>query len=112
MGDLVDLDAFRKQREEEEKAKEEAEAAKDQADYEHMQELLQRIMLNLSDLGLTSGSTIQYTTDDYSYDPYTSFNTYYHEAGYDDDGYYERSSWEFDPNGEYAELSEEDDDDF
>ena len=90
MGDLVDLDAFRKQREEEELAKAKAEAAakaaEEQAEYDSMQELLQRIMINLSEV--LTGSVNQYTgIDAYPYDTYQTyssddytFNTYYHEA--------------------------------
>lgn len=107
MGEIVDLDAFRKQREEEEKARVEAEAEaqriKDQADIDYMQELLDRIMVNLSEV--FTGSYSSYNTKDgyYPYDTYQSyssddymFTTYVHEAGYDDDGYYERS-WELEP---------------
>tara|TARA_B100000131_G_scaffold318719_1_gene363147 strand:- start:1155 stop:1505 length:351 start_codon:yes stop_codon:yes gene_type:complete len=115
MGDLVDLDAFRKQREEEEKIKQEAEAAakeaEEEAEVEYMQNLLHSIMANLSDL--YTGSTyytnfnnpydnhLSYSSDDYM------FNTYYHEAGYDDDGYYERS-WEADPRDFLDNDDEED----
>ena len=111
MGEIVDLDAFRKQREEEEKAKAEAEAetkaAEDEAEVNYLQDLLHRIMVNLSEV--FTGSTDQYTpVGDHYYDSYSSddyvLNTYYHEAGYDDDGYYERT-WEFDP---YEKDDEED----
>ena len=115
MGEIVDLDAFRKQREEEEEAKAraeaEAKAAEEQAEIDYMRDVLHRIMVNLSD-SLT-GSMMLYTGEDapsFGYDGYSSddytFNSYYHEAGYDEDGYYERS-WEFDPREE-----EEPDDDF
>tara|TARA_B100000131_G_scaffold317664_2_gene360085 strand:- start:377 stop:730 length:354 start_codon:yes stop_codon:yes gene_type:complete len=116
MGDLVDLDAFRKKRETEEREKAEAEAKaqeeQDQAEIEYMQDLLHRIMTNLSDV--FTGSMIQYTTldqyptDSWSSDDYT-FNTYYHEAGYDEDGYYEKS-WEVDPFEEYLRDREDDED--
>ena len=100
MGEIVDLDAFRKRREKEEEAKAKAEAeakaAEEQEEIDYMQEVLSRIILGIGDL--VSGSMIQYTHEDYSdwsSDDYV-LNTYYHEAGYDEDGYYERS-WEFDP---------------
>lgn len=119
MGDLVDLDVFRKQREEEERAEREAEAKakadEEQAEIDRMQDLLHRIMTNLSEV--FTGSAIQYSTyeqyptESWSSDDYM-FNTYYHEAGYDDDGYYERS-WEVDPFEEYIiKESKEDDEDF
>ncbi len=109
MGDLVDLDTFRRQREEEEEAKEKAEAdkraAEEQAEIDYMQDVLQRIIVSLG--SLMTGSAIDYTMDGqpYSYYPsggYDNYSTYYHEAGYDDDGYYE-TSW-------YPE--DEDDEDF
>ena len=115
MGEVVDLDAFRKQRKEEEEAEARAEAEalaqEEQDEIDYMRDVLHRIMVNLSD-SLT-GSIMSYNPDDpnyFGYDGYSSddylFNTYYHEAGYDENGYYEKS-WEFDPRED-----EEDDDDF
>ena len=114
MGEIVDLDAFRKQREEEEEAKAKAEAAalaaEEQAEIDYMRDVLHRIMVSLG--SHLTGSMMTYTTDapswgvdNYSSDDY-QFNTYYHEAGYDDDGYYERS-WEVDPS-EWIDDGEED----
>jgi hypothetical protein len=110
MGDVVDLDAFRKQREEKERAEaraeEEAKAAEEQAEIDYMQDVISRILFSLG--GVTTGSMMSYPDsmtgyryDDYPRDSFT-FNTYYHEAGYNDDGYYEKS-WEWDP--EQAEAS-------
>ena len=112
MGEIVDLDAFRKQREEEEEAKAKAEAeakaAEEQAELELMQEMISRIVSNLGEI--LTGSTYGYYS---SYDDdYFDFNTtYVHEAGYDDDGYYERS-WEVDPFGINEEDEHEDEPDF
>jgi hypothetical protein len=109
MGDLVDLDAFRKRKEEEERAKEKAElekqAKEDAADIEYMQSVLNKIMVSLS--SIMTGSGVEYTMDGQPYSYYPSggldnYGTYYHEAGYDDDGYYE-NTW-------YPE--DEDDEDF
>ena len=113
MGEIVDLDAFRKQREEEEEAKvkaeAEAKAAEEQAEIDYMQDMLSRIMISLTEH--ITGSTISYTDYDKDHDPYGGLSTYYvHEAGYDDDGYYEKS-WNFDPiTGDLFE--EEDEEDF
>jgi hypothetical protein len=118
MGEIVDLDAFRKQREEEEEAKAKAEAeakaAEEQADIDYMQELLHRIMVSLGDIYTGSIYYTNFENENNPYETYTSyssddytFNTYYHEAGYDDDGYYERS-WEIDPR----EIMDDDDQDF
>ena len=108
MGEIVDLDNFRKQREEEEKAKAEEEArraeeeerqraADEQAQLDYMSEVLTKLMKGLS-MG-ASGSMITYSTDDTSF--YESYTPYYtHEAGYDDDGYYEKTwDYELDPSG-------------
>ena len=112
MGDIVDLDAFRKQREEEEKAKAKAEAdakaAEDEAELELMQEMVSRIVSSLGEI-LTGSSNGYYSAYD---SDYFDFNTtYIHEAGYDDDGYYERS-WELDPFSPNDEDYEEDEPDF
>jgi len=111
MGEIVDLDAFRKQREEEEEAKAiaeaEAKAAEEQAEIDYMQDVLSRIMITLSEH--LTGSMITYSDYDGS-DSYDGFSTYYvHEAGYDDDGYYEKS-WDFDPlTGDMFERDDEED---
>jgi len=99
MGEIVDLDAFRKQREEEEEAKVKAEleakAAEEDAEIEYMRSVLSRIMISFG--GALSGSSMgYYDMDDqpYGYYPtggYNNLSTYYHEAGYDSDGYYEKS---------------------
>ena len=66
MGEVVDLDAFRKQREEEEEAKIKADAAalaqEEQDEIDYMRDVLQQIMINLSD-SLT-GSMMTYNPDD------------------------------------------------
>jgi hypothetical protein len=111
MGEIVDLNAFRKQREEEEEAKAKAEAeayaAEEQAEIEYMQSVLDKIMVSLGGM-LTGSSTGYYTMEGQPYDyyptgGYSEFNTYYHEAGYDNDGYYERS---------WGPEDEEDEEDF
>ena len=110
MGDVVDLDACRRQREEEERAQaraeEEERIAQEQADIDYMQDVISRIISSLP--GVTTGSMMPYTdyyssqnpSPGYRYDDYPSdsftFNTYCQEAGYNDDGYYEKS-WEWDP---------------
>ena len=111
MGEIVDLDAFRKQRKEEEEAKAKAEAdakaAEEQAEIDYMQDVLSRILISLTEH--MTGSMISYTDYD---DPesYRGFSTYYvHEAGYGDDGYYE-NSWDFDPlSGEFIDDDDEQD---
>lgn len=112
MGEIVDLNAFRKQREEEEEAKAKADAEalaqEEQDEIDYMRDVLHRIMTNLSDT--MSGSMVQYSDYNNHWDTYPSsddfmLNTYYHEAGYDENGYYEKS-WEFDPRED-----EEDEDD-
>tara|TARA_Y100000593_G_C4257508_1_gene310399 strand:+ start:101 stop:412 length:312 start_codon:yes stop_codon:yes gene_type:complete len=89
MGDLVDLDAFRKQKiaeqEEEERKKLEADDAEK---LETMQIILSSIITQLGDPQKTG--TLFYvpmTDDDY-------FNYYQFDSGYNDDGYYE-STWEW-----------------
>ena len=104
MGDVVDLNAFRKQREEEERAderaKEEEKEAEEQAELDYMQDVISKILFGLK--GATTGSMMSYpgSLTGYHYDSLPrdefTFNTYYHEAGYNDDGYYEKS-WEWDP---------------
>jgi|MDTB01.1.fsa_nt_gb hypothetical protein len=112
MGEIVDLDAFRKQREEEEEAKIKADAAalaqEEQDEIDHMQEVLSRIMISLTEhLTGSAMSYSDYMNPDTNYD---GFSTYYvHEAGYDDDGYYEKS-WDFDPfTGDIKEPEDEED---
>ena len=105
---IVDLAAFRKQKEEDdaEKLRLEKEAEELQ-DIEYMQYLLGNIMEQLGDP--TKTGTLFYvpmTDDDY--------NSYYtFESGYNDDGYYE-STWERDDKKasyylDHAEEDEEDD---
>ena len=103
MGEIVDLGAFRKQKEEEEKAKAEEEARikaeEEQAEIDYLTGLVHNIMTGLGDL--LSGSDYDdsvfrpYYPEDYSATD-VEVSTYFHEAGYDDDGYYEKS-WHFDP---------------
>ena len=102
MGDLVDLDAFRKQRKEEEEAaalaEAEAKAAEEEAELEKLRIILDSLV---SSLGEITGSA--YLIDRYDdgwesvdLDDYSSYTVYTHEAGYDEDGYYDRS-WEVNP---------------
>ena len=89
MGDLVDLDAFRKQKiaeQEEEERKNNAEEEAEQI--ESMRYILSTIMSQLGDPQKTG--TLFYvpmTDDDY-------FNHYQFESGYNEEGYYE-STWEW-----------------
>lgn len=108
MGEIVDLDAFRKQREEEEKAKAEEEerikAEEEQAEIDYMNDVLTRLLKGLG--GLFSGSMITHTVDDSTI--YEDFTPYYtHEAGYTEDGYYE-NSWDYDMNPIGSDDDEED----
>ncbi len=107
MGDLVDLDAFRKQKkleaEEEERKKLEAEEAEK---IESMQIILSSILSQLGDPQKTG--TIFYvpmTDDDY-------FNRYQYqfETGYNDEGDYE-STWEWDGFDESFYYGSEDEED-
>lgn len=106
MGEIVDLDAFRKQRKEEEEASALAEAesiaAAEEAEIQEMKEILDRIMFNLGEV--ITGSHDSYRSGlsmDDLYD-HSEYTIYTHEAGYNDDGYYEKT-WQIDP------FSEEDD---
>ncbi len=87
---IVDLDAFRKQREEEEAEKERLKREQqDLEEIEYMRHLLGSIMQNLGDP--TKTGTLFYvpmSDDDYN-------NYYAFESGYNDEGYYE-STWEWD----------------
>ena len=116
MGDIVDLDAFRKQREDEEKAKAEEEerikAEEEQAEIEYLTSLVHNIMAGLGSL-LTGASPSGYNEDpefrpyypsDYRSNDF-ELSTYYHEAGYDDDGYYEKN-WQYDPWGDTSDDEE------
>ncbi len=112
MGEVVDLDAFRRQREEEEEAKVKAEldaqAAEDQAEIDYMQEVLSRIMISLTEhiTGSTMGYS-DYMSPDTNYDGFSTYHV--HEAGYNDDGYYQKS-WDFDPlTGDMEEYDDEED---
>lgn len=112
MGDIVDLNAFRKQRAEEEEAKAaeeaaieaEAKKAEAQAEIDYMQEVLSRILVSMGDT--LTGSMVSYSSDEEPH--FSDYTTYYHEAGYNTDGYYEKS-WEYDPLSE--DLPNELDDD-
>ena len=91
MGDLVDLDAYRKQKEEEERLKREQE---EREEYEYLSNLVHTVMVNIGNL--ITGSTLNYTDlSGYTSDDF-HLHTYYHEAGYDENGYYEKN-WELDP---------------
>tara|TARA_R110000787_G_scaffold6626_2_gene22974 strand:+ start:640 stop:1008 length:369 start_codon:yes stop_codon:yes gene_type:complete len=121
MGDLIDLDAFRKKQEEEAKAiaaeaaliKAEEAAAEEQADIDYMQDVLSEILGSLGKV--LSGSMIEYTTPDGNFPGSTNYSSgdyalgaHYHEAGYNEDGYYEKS-WDFDPlMDEYSDEEEDD----
>jgi len=87
MGDLVDLDAFRKQkeREAEEKAK-----AEEIEDIEYMRHVLTNLMESLASNPNKTGTLfyVPMTDDEY-------YSNYSFESGYDDEGYYE-STWEWD----------------
>lgn len=105
---VVDLGAFRKLKEEEEAEEErkqkELQEQKEQEEYEYLSDLVHRIMDNLS--SLVSGASPQYYSDngyfpDGSYPDHSTedveLTTYFHEAGYDDNGEYYEKSWEFEP---------------
>jgi hypothetical protein len=117
MGEIVDLGAFRKLKEEEEaeearKQKEKAEQ-QEQEEYEYLSDLVHRIMTNLD--SLVSGASPQYYSQNGYHPDYSAedveITTYFHEAGYDDDGEYYERSWEFEPwGGPWGEPEKEDDD--
>ena len=110
MGEIVDLGTFRKQKEEEEKAKAEEKERQEkeriereeQEEYEYLSELVNRIMVSLS--SLVSGASPEYYSDQGYYPEYSTedfeVTTYFHEAGYDEDGEYYEKSWEFEPWGD------------
>ena len=86
LDNIVDLSAFRKQKEEEE-----AEAArlkKELEEIEYMKYLLSNIMTNLGDPTKT-GSLFYVPMSDDDY-----FTHYQFESGYNEEGYYE-STWEW-----------------
>ncbi len=101
MGDLVDLKAFReqKQKEAEEKARVEKEA-KDLEEIEYMQHILGSIMQQFGEPQATGSLFyVPMTDDDY-------FNYYASESGYKGEGHYE-SVWEW-PGFKEPEDDEED----
>tara|TARA_A100001035_G_C27515082_1_gene378204 strand:- start:231 stop:539 length:309 start_codon:yes stop_codon:yes gene_type:complete len=87
MGDLVDLDAFRKQKEKEAEEKAKAEEIED---IEYMRYVLANLMESLASNPNKTGTLfyIPMTDDEY-------YSNYSFESGYDDEGYYE-STWEWD----------------
>ena len=90
MGDLVDLKAFREQKEKE--AEEKARIEKEEEELEkieYMQSMLGSIIQQLGDPRKT-GSLFYVPMSDDDY-----FNYYTFESGYNDDGYYE-STWALD----------------
>ena len=102
---IVDLNAYREQKEKEERERLEQE---ERDEYEYLSSLVHSFMTNLGDLVSSGG--IDYTQD---YNPYSSddfqLTTYYHEAGYDENGYYEKN-WELDP-WDFANYETIEDDD-
>ena len=102
---VVDLNAYREQKEKEERERLEQE---ERDEYEYLSSLVHSFMSNLGDL--VSSSMVDYTQ---GHNPYSSddfqLTTYYHEAGYDENGYYEKN-WEFDP-WDFASYENIDDDD-
>ena len=112
---VVDLGTFRKLKEEEEAEEErkqkELQEQKEQEEYEYLSDLVHRIMGNLS--SLVSGASPQYYSENGYYPEHSTedveLTTYFHEAGYDDDGEYYERSWEFEPWGESQGENEDDD---
>lgn len=102
---VVDLNAYREQKEKEERERLEQE---ERDEYEYLSSLVHSFMTNLGDLVSSGG--IDYTQE---YNPYSSddfqLTTYYHEAGYDENGYYEKN-WELDP-WDFANYETIEDDD-
>ena len=102
---VVDLAAFRKQKEEE--AAEEERLKKEQEeleDIQYMQYLLGNIMEQLGDPTKT-GTLFYVPMSDQEYGSYYTF-----ESGYNDEGYYE-STWEWDGFNEEDYLQEPDEED-
>ena len=105
---VVDLTAYRKQKEEE--AAEEERLKKEQQDaedIEYMRYLLGNIMENIGDPTKT-GTMFYVPMSDDEY-----FTHYQFESGYNEEGYYE-STWEWEGFAEedfYYELTEEDEED-
>ncbi len=98
---VVDLAAFRKQKEKEEAEKLRLEKEKEELeDIEYMRYLLGNIMENLGDPTKT-GTLFYVPMSDEEYNSYYTF-----ESGYNEDGYYE-STWEWD-----GFADREDDEDF
>ena len=98
---VVDLAAFRKQREEEERLKKEQE---DLEDIEYMRSILGSIIEHLGDPTKTGALFyVPMSDDDY-------FNQYSFDSGYNDEEYYE-SSWEWDGFNEEDYLRDTDEED-
>ncbi len=104
MGDLVDLDAYRKQKiaEQEEEERKKLEQAEIE-EIESMRYILSNILGQLGDPKKT-GSLFYVPMSDDDY-----FNHYQFESGYNDDGYYE-STWEWDGFEENYSLERDDED--
>ena len=97
---VVDLAAFRKQKEEEEAEKLRLEKRQqDEEDIEYMRYLLGSIMENIGDPTKT-GTMFYVPMSDEEYNSYYTF-----ESGYNDEGYYE-STWEWDG---FSDPEDEDD---
>lgn len=105
MGDLVDLDAFRKQKEKEEAERLRLEKEQQERDeIEQMQIVLINIMEQLGDPARTGSIFyVPMTDDDY-------YNHYQFESGYDDNGDY-YSSWEADGYNEEDYLYDPEEED-
>ena len=105
---VVDLAAFRKQKEKEEAEKLRLQKEQEELeDIEYMRYLLGNIMENLGDPKKT-GSLFYVPMSDDEY-----FTHYQFESGYNEEGYYE-STWEWEGFAEedfYYELTEEDEED-
>ena len=97
---VVDLAAFRKQKEEEEAEKLRLEKRQqDEEDIEYMRYLLGSIMENIGDPTKTGTMFYVPMSDE-------EFNSYYtFESGYNDEGYYE-STWEWEG---FSDPEDEDD---
>ena len=97
---VVDLAAFRKQKEEEEAEKLRLEKRQqDEEDIEYMRYVLGSIMENIGDPTKT-GTMFYVPMSDEEYNSYYTF-----ESGYNDEGYYE-STWEWDG---FSDPEDEDD---
>ena len=114
---VVDLSAFRRQREEEEQAKAQdlADAQEEAAiqELEYLEELMERVVSEIADAHFRDSPIDRSEQGYYPLDAGNDF--YFHEAGYNEDGYQERS-WQYDPwteaTKDLIDKENEEDEDF